>query len=318
MIFLKELKQLGLLDSLHITIAQIGSRKISLTDDLGSQEWQIFAPNLTIYGFDADADACEAANEDLQKRAPNWNEIHLPIALERETTEATLYVTKNPFCSSLYPPDENFLNRFPHVGHLSSLDFTVEVDVMALDNFLEQEKIDSIDVLIIDVQGSDLDVLRGGQKILAQSVAAIQTEIEFNSLYIGQPLFADVDQFLRANGFSLFDFNVAHRPRTEVSLPPSYRRGQLLWGDGYYIRDLIKEDASNWLAQNEKVFKIACIADCWGFSDYALELYAYILKNFPESSLVQLGMKQAIIDSLLAIPDIAKTGVESLSILKNT
>ncbi|MDG2991211.1 FkbM family methyltransferase [Candidatus Synechococcus calcipolaris G9] len=317
MIFLQELKRLGLLDSLHITIAQIGSRKLSLNDDLGSQEWQIFAPNLTIYGFDADVDACEAANQDLQERAPNWNEIHLPIALGRETTEVTLYVTKNPFCSSLYPPDENFVNRFPRVGHHSSLDFTVEIDVMALDDFLDQEKINSIDVLIIDVQGADLDVLQGGQKILAQSVAAIQTEIEFNSLYIGQPLFADVDQFLRANGFSLFDFNLAYRPRTEVFLPPPYRRGQLLWGDGYYIRDLIKDDSSNWLTQDGKIFKLACIADCWGFSDYALELYAYILKNFPESSFVQLGMKQAVIDSLLAIPDVTEMGIESLSILED-
>ena len=59
-VFLPILKQQGHLENIHITVCNIGSRKIGEQDDYVSQGWGIFAPNLTIYGFDADADACEA------------------------------------------------------------------------------------------------------------------------------------------------------------------------------------------------------------------------------------------------------------------
>ena len=79
-LFLPILKKNRLLDNIHMTICNVGSRKIDSDDDYASRGWQIFAPNLSIYGFDADADACDEANIDLEIRQVNWNEKHIPLA----------------------------------------------------------------------------------------------------------------------------------------------------------------------------------------------------------------------------------------------
>jgi hypothetical protein len=63
--FLPSLKKSGHLDRIHMTVCNVGSRKIGEADDYAGNGWGIFAPNLSIYGFDADADACNAANTDL-------------------------------------------------------------------------------------------------------------------------------------------------------------------------------------------------------------------------------------------------------------
>ena len=104
-VFLSSLNKSGHLSQVHITICNVGSRKLGFEDDYASKSWGIFAPNLTIYGFDADADACNEANAELEERKVNWIEKHIPIALSNTIGESTIYVTKAPMCSSLYSPN---------------------------------------------------------------------------------------------------------------------------------------------------------------------------------------------------------------------
>src|SRR3954451_13935580 len=52
----------------------------------------------------------------------------------------------------------------------------------------------------MDVQGSELEVLRGGTVKLSQAVV-VQTEISFVPLYKEQPVFGDIDLELRSQGF---------------------------------------------------------------------------------------------------------------------
>jgi len=123
---LPTLKQKGFLDQISITIVNVGSRKISEEDDYGSQSWSLFAPNLTIYGFDADQDACDEANADIRNR-------QVPLALGKSQEERTLYVTKHLACTSLHPPNEPFLNRFALLPEYANLDFTLPIETTTLD-----------------------------------------------------------------------------------------------------------------------------------------------------------------------------------------
>jgi hypothetical protein len=70
-VFLSSLKKSGHLDQLHITICNVGSRKLGSHDDYTRLGWDIFAPRLSIYGFDADSDACDEANAELEARQIN-------------------------------------------------------------------------------------------------------------------------------------------------------------------------------------------------------------------------------------------------------
>ena len=279
-LFTPLLKAQGYLDNLTMTVVNVGSRKISEQDDWGNQGWSVFAPNLTIYGFDVDADACEAANALLTEQHINWTEQHLPLALSDTCGTRTLYVTKNPMCSSLYPPNESYLSRFSWLHEVMALDFTVEVETTTLDTFCHEAGIAEIDFLGTDVQGADLDVLRGAQHVLNHSLLVVQTEVTFSPLYVGQPLFADLDRFMRAQGFTLMHLDlhqgVARRafPLTSVS----YYRGQKLWGDAVYVRDLLAPETPPDWRTPERICKLACMMDVLNYQDYAAELLLHLVK----------------------------------------
>lgn len=306
--FVPSLKQSGKLSSTHITICNVGSRKLSEQDDYGSQDWGVFAPNLTIYGFDADEEACELANQNIEARQVNWEEKHFPIALSNSVGEATIYVTKAPMCSSLYPPDEAYLNRFLGLPELVSLDFTFELETTTLDTFFEANQLRDIDFLQVDVQGADLNVLEGTSKLLERSILGIQVEVEFSPLYVNQPLFADIDRFLRQQGFALFDLSMPAR-RVRSPLCSSSRPGQILWADAYYLRDPFQNNAPAFLQQPEQLLKLACIADTLEFTDYALELLEHLTLHYSNDS--RYNLADSLVVSIAQVPEILKEGLES-------
>jgi len=314
-VFLPSLKKNGLLDRIYMTVCNVGSRKLDSNDDYGSQGWQIFAPNLSIYGFDADADACDQANAELETRQINWKEIHIPLAIGKAIEERTLYVTKHPMCSSLYPPNETYLERFAGLPELVNLDFSFEIDTTTLDNFCQEEGANEIDFMQIDVQGADLDVLEGAKKVLNCGTLAIQIEVEFSHLYTNQPLFADVDTFLRKHDFTLFDISPSYRLRARSPIRSTARSGQLLWGDAFYLRDLIREDMNGKLKSPDRMLKLACIADVMNFPDYALEILEYLTLRYSEDS--NYNFADSIIESLAQFPDLVNQGLDSLPIVAN-
>ena len=312
-VFLPSLKQSGHLDRIHLTVCNVGSRKVGNGDDYASSGWGIFAPKLTIYGFDADADACDAANADLEARQVNWTEKHIPLALGSSVGESTLYVTKHPMCSSLYPPNEPYLGRFAGLPELVNLDFTVEIETTTLDTFCQEEEIDEIDFLQVDVQGAELQVLEGASNILEKSILAVQVEVEFSHLYINQPLFADVDTYLRKQGFTLFDLTKAHRTRADSPIVSTTRAGQLLWGDAFYLRDLIGENVNQSLKTSEQIFKLACIADVMNFPDYALELLEYLTLHYGSDA--KYNFADNIVESLAQFPELVQQGLGTLAVV---
>ncbi|GAP93931.1 FkbM family methyltransferase [Leptolyngbya sp. NIES-2104] len=301
--FLDALKQHGFLDRIHLSICNVGSRKVSAQDDYASQVWRVFAPNLTIYGFDADPEACEIANSEFESRGADWNEFHIPIALAKESEVATLYVTRNPMCSSLYQPDEELLQHFPGLPSLVNLDHTIEIETTTLDAFCQGELIDEINFLQIDVQGAELQVLEGAVQTLNQSILAIQAEVEFSPLYQNQPLFADVDTFLRRQGFTLFDVSKAQIARS--SIRSASRLGQLLWGDAIYLRDPFDKNTPKQFKTPDQIFKLACVADALEFTDYALELLMALTLNYASS--FDYNFAEIILESLNQI-----SGLEQL------
>jgi hypothetical protein len=71
-----------------------------------------------------------------------------------------------------------------------------------------------------------MNVLRGAQRTL-ERVVAIQCEVSFDELYVGQPLAAEVVDFVTARGFSVFAYaNGLRDPRDQ----------RLLQADIYFIR----------------------------------------------------------------------------------
>jgi hypothetical protein len=92
------------------------------------------------------------------------------------------------------------------------------------------------EALKLDVQGLELAVLRGAGAALDR-VLLVESEVEFNLLYERQPLFGEIDEFLRQRGFFLLGLRRTFWRRTHPELKhrPS-SGGTLVHGDGLWVR----------------------------------------------------------------------------------
>ena len=181
--------------------------------------------------------ACEpdqTARDELSRHYPK-NMTVLPHILG-DGKPATWYETNWPATCSLFEPNRELLDLFPSIGSLTQLVKTVPVETRRLD---ECCGIEDCDFIKIDVQGAEIAVLAGGPGALARCVA-IQAEISFMPLYKRQPLFADVDRFMREQGFAFHTFaGIALRPLRPMPFHGERRpwMNQYAWGDAVYVRD---------------------------------------------------------------------------------
>jgi hypothetical protein len=135
--------------------------------------------------------------------------------------------------------------------------------------------IERVDFLDLDTQGTELEILQGAAAFLSTSVVAIKTEVEFAELYQGQPLFGDLDRYLRDLGFVLFDLSRSHC-RRQIVPADQLTRGQLVWGDAVYLRD------HGWFrnhASTDGTLRLSLVAAHLGFHDYALEGIDLLLRG---------------------------------------
>ncbi len=103
-----------------------------------------------------------------------------------------------------------------------------EITIRRLDDVVRERgvTIDRHVLLKIDTQGYELEVLQGADETVA-AVGVIQTEMSFQPLYTGQPLFDEVYAYLADRGFTVFDIVPG------FSDPHS---GCLLQADGIFVR----------------------------------------------------------------------------------
>jgi FkbM family methyltransferase len=76
----------------------------------------------------------------------------------------------------------------------------IQVQTETLDNWCEQNNISTVDIMWIDVQGSELLVFQGAERIL-QNTNVIMTEVGLKPYYEGHTLKKDIDAFLIERGF---------------------------------------------------------------------------------------------------------------------
>jgi FkbM family methyltransferase len=189
-------------------------------------------------GIDADPDACRA----LAGRAFGMPCTFLPVALGAVEGPATLHLTKQRGCSSVLQPNTAYLRRFPY-GDAFTVEAELPVTLTTLDKVRTTHALPPVDVLKIDTQGSELDILRGARETLVD-VSLIESEVEFNPLYVGQPLFGDMDRYLREQGFTLLGLRrTAWRRDTTGSLG-----GTVVHGDALWLRDEIAADRRDAIA----------------------------------------------------------------------
>ena len=130
-------------------------------------------------------------------------------------------------------------------------------------------KIGLIDFIKIDTQGYELPILKGAIKCL-DHVIGLEIEVEFVPMYKNQPLFDEVDRFVREKGFELFDIKRYYWKRGDSKNTGS-QKGQLVFGDTLYFKSpeqvLLMDNNSQ-----EKIVRSICIYLVYGYLDLAQSL----------------------------------------------
>lgn len=120
------------------------------------------------------------------------------IALGDRAGEADLNLSGRTDSSSFLPVTEKLVSTFANTGHRG----TERVRVERLDDRRADWSSARAALLKIDVQGYELEVLKGGSAALAHC-RFVYAECSHVPLYEGQALFDEVEGFLREHGFGV-------------------------------------------------------------------------------------------------------------------
>jgi FkbM family methyltransferase len=215
-----------------------------------------------IVGFEPNPDALAKLNA-----AKGPNETYLPHAVA-DGGRHTLRLCKLSGMSSLFEPNHAVLSLFDGFSDWAQIERSVELDTVRLDDMPETA---GMDMLKIDIQGGELMAFQNAPQRLSGALV-VHTEVEFMPMYIGQPLFADVDLFMRASGFMLHRFEpIALRDFAPLVFGEDNYAGhsQAVWGDAIYVRDLTRLEAMD----VNQLLKLAVILhDCYRSYDVVLHL----------------------------------------------
>lgn len=207
---------------------------------------------MKVFGFDPDAEECVRLMTSYSNLPEGFIQC-VPLALADRSGKRNLFITREPACSSLYPPIQYLADNCPALECIK-LEKVVSVDVDTLANWMETMGLQSVDYIKVDTQGSELDILKGAGEYL-QTARCIDIEVEFNPIYEGQCLFWEVDAYLRSKGFMLWRMknmvhysygteqivlnepNMAHFDDARQEIKAF--GGQLFWADACYIHSSI-------------------------------------------------------------------------------
>lgn len=184
----------------------------------------------TVTGFEPH-DAARA--ELLQRKGPL--ETYLPDAVG-DGYKHEIRLTAATGMTSLLEPDPARLGLFNGFKNWGKVNQTLPLQTRRLDDI---DEVAALDFLKIDIQGGELMVFAGGRTKLASAVA-IQTEVSFVPLYVGQPPFGEIDLELRRQGFIPHAlFSVKRWAIAPTIFSGNFRVGkhQLLEADVVYVRD---------------------------------------------------------------------------------
>lgn len=187
-------------------------RSLSVVFDIGANVGDVsrymlhYFPAATVYGFEPCSSTYERLLHNVDQAG--FKERFRPFRLgffDAETT-GTLQVASAHGANSLLTANDEYLAVNPHI---SAVD-TEEIPLARLDDFVARQGISHIDLVKIDVEGVELQVLRGGADTFAHKVDTLILEVSFVRTARNNGEYLRLFQLLHGYGFApaqIFDLS---------------------------------------------------------------------------------------------------------------
>lgn len=220
--------------------------------NLGTKEYQSLLQQSAarVVGFEPVEAECNRLNSELAGNSVSF----LPYCIGDGSVQK-FCLTNYSMTSSLYQPNTELLNLFDRLGELTIPVSEEEMKTHCLDDL---DEIDfPVDYIKIDIQGAELQAFQGARQRILPETLVIQTEVEWVPMYKEQPLFSEVETFLRSQGFLLHKIigfgSRNFLPYTSANGIPS--GSQILWSDVIFVRDFTRLN----LLTSQQLLKMAVI-----------------------------------------------------------
>ena len=140
-----------------------------------------------------------------------------------------------------------------------------------------------IDFIKIDTQGTELKILKGGEKEIANCLG-LEIEVQFAELYKNASLFDQINSYLKFKDFIFIDFvNLSRWERYEYNT-----FGQIAFGDGLWLRN--PEYINKY--QSNKFCKYMAICSLYGRYDLIKKLIE--IQNFKLNTKTIIALKKQV------------------------
>lgn len=134
--------------------------------------------------------------------------------------EVVFNITNNSLSSSMLPLGKHSV-LYPQIKYVESLKLqTITLDTIVKKQFSQE----NFYLLVMDVQGAELKVLKGANNLLENQLIYVYAEVSEEPLYEGGCTFEELTAFLKKYGFRL------------KNLSMNYKN----WGDALYVKDISK------------------------------------------------------------------------------
>lgn len=159
------------------------------------------APLSQVHGFEPNPEifpVFEEVSNNVGKNNGKPRIIANQYGVGSAPAQTEFIINKAHYTSSFLPVSEDVVKGFPDTDFSETR--RVPVKVITLEKYAVEHQIKNAKLLKIDVQGYELEVLKGCGEFLDR-IEYVFVEVEFKTLYVGSPSWHSIVSFLYKRGF---------------------------------------------------------------------------------------------------------------------
>jgi len=166
-------------------------------------EWAQVRGVKSVYAFEPEPRSFQTLK---RKTAQFRNVILSTFGLGKQKGEHTFYISRNENAPESLGVSSSVKEPLEHLNFHPGVKFedTCTIQIVNLDEWAAESKVQEIDIAWLDMQGGEFDVLVSSPRMLA-TMKVIFTEVSLKQMYKDAPLYPELRTWLEANGFEVVE-----------------------------------------------------------------------------------------------------------------
>ena len=174
----------------------------------------------------------EEATRLSEKYAGSGNIAVHATALFSRDCSLTFHIRKHRALNSIYDTNRALLENDRYMAEEHAELGTYEVEAARIDSLYPDG---GIHFLKLDTEGAELEILKGANSCLSDSVLGVRAEVPFAPILKDAPSFGDIHAFMLERGFELLNFDYDGRGSARSPFTRPERFGKIMSTDAVWI-----------------------------------------------------------------------------------